>query len=380
MRNRILKRPMFRMGGSTEGIMSGLDTPKLEASRQGYSDGKRVIGYRPDETAAELSSANVLAGDVRELFPELQSLRKELISRERGRGAPGSVSNFLTGFGLNLLSQPGGSNIFQTAAKAAQTPYQQFVSARQREQDLETARDEALFGDTVDAARRIREAQIEASKKEEGTFADISKSERVGQLTDDISDLEKEQEDALRTIKEATAPQTGSDIDIEERKPGLAEAKKDAEDTLKRVNKQLKSKRNQLGSLKKDPLTGFYGSELEQRIVAAVERSGKFGQEGDPEFEKEVRRRALEAINKAEGGRIGYQEGSMVEAPTRTEVQNLDFSTLRSRLPQEISDDIVKLISDSGEALTDFANIRTQQDVDDFNQTYKVNLVLPAEV
>ena len=70
----------------------------------------------------------------------------------------------------------------------------------------------------------------------------------------------------------------------------------------------------------------------------------------------------------------------MVEAPTRSEVQNLDFTTLRSRLPKEISDDIVKLISDSGEALTDFANIRTQQDVDDFNQTYKVNLVLPAEV
>jgi len=61
-------------------------------------------------------------------------------------------------------------------------------------------------------------------------------------------------------------------------------------------------------------------------------------------------------------------------------VQNLDFASLRSRLPKEISDDIVKLISDSGEALTDFANIRTQQDVDDFNQTYKVNLVLPAEV
>ena len=82
----------------------------------------------------------------------------------------------------------------------------------------------------------------------------------------------------------------------------------------------------------------------------------------------------------AEGGRIGYQEGSMVEAPTRSEVANLDFSTLRSRLPKEIGDDIVKLIADSGEALTDFANIRTQQDVDDFNQRYKVDLVLPAEV
>ena len=101
------------MGGSTDGIMSGLDTPKLEASRQGYSEAGQVIKYEPTETAAELSSANVLAGDVKELFPELQSLRKELIDRERGRGAPGSVSNFLTGFGLNLLSQPGGSNIFQ---------------------------------------------------------------------------------------------------------------------------------------------------------------------------------------------------------------------------------------------------------------------------
>jgi hypothetical protein len=26
--NRILKRPMFRKGGSTNGIMTGLDTPK----------------------------------------------------------------------------------------------------------------------------------------------------------------------------------------------------------------------------------------------------------------------------------------------------------------------------------------------------------------
>ena len=42
MRNRILKRPMFRMGGSTDGILSGLDTPKLDASRQGYSRGADV--------------------------------------------------------------------------------------------------------------------------------------------------------------------------------------------------------------------------------------------------------------------------------------------------------------------------------------------------
>jgi hypothetical protein len=109
MKNRILKRPMFKMGGSTDGIMSGLDTPSLDASRQGYQKGD-VVEYRTgDETIGQLSSSDVLGRDVEQLFPRLQGIRDRLISRDRGRGMPGSVSNFLTGFGLNLLSQPDGS-------------------------------------------------------------------------------------------------------------------------------------------------------------------------------------------------------------------------------------------------------------------------------
>jgi hypothetical protein len=61
-------------------------------------------------------------------------------------------------------------------------------------------------------------------------------------------------------------------------------------------------------------------------------------------------------------------------------VQNLDYATLRSRLPQEIGDDIVQLLAQSEEALTEFANIRTQEDVDQFNTEFNVNLVLPQEV
>ena len=37
--NRTLRRPMFRMGGSTEGITSGLDMPKTNASRQNFKNG-----------------------------------------------------------------------------------------------------------------------------------------------------------------------------------------------------------------------------------------------------------------------------------------------------------------------------------------------------
>jgi hypothetical protein len=57
----------------------------------------------------------------------------------------------------------------------------------------------------------------------------------------------------------------------------------------------------------------------------------------------------------------------------------ISFDQLRARLPQEITDDIVTLMSNSAEALNDFASISTQQDVNNFNKKYNVNLVLPAE-
>ena len=57
----------------------------------------------------------------------------------------------------------------------------------------------------------------------------------------------------------------------------------------------------------------------------------------------------------------------------------LSYDELRARLPQSISDDIVRLLSTSYEALADFAEIRTQTDVNAFNTKYQVQLVLPQE-
>jgi hypothetical protein len=62
--------------------------------------------------------------------------------------------------------------------------------------------------------------------------------------------------------------------------------------------------------------------------------------------------------------------------PTKP-VQKLSYEEIRNRLPQEITDDVVKLLADSSEALQDFAYIKTQQDVNQFNVKYGVNLVLP---
>jgi hypothetical protein len=57
----------------------------------------------------------------------------------------------------------------------------------------------------------------------------------------------------------------------------------------------------------------------------------------------------------------------------------ITYEELRARLPQEVSDDIVRLLANSAEALEDFAMIQTEQDINNFNKKYGVNLVLPAE-
>ena len=57
---------------------------------------------------------------------------------------------------------------------------------------------------------------------------------------------------------------------------------------------------------------------------------------------------------------------------------DLSFEELRARLPREISDDIIHILVESPDALIEFAEIQTQDDVDQFNMKYGVNLVLPS--
>ena len=91
--SRTLKRPMFRMGGSTEnaGIMDGM--------RKRYDNG----------------------GSVEEVLQELD---------QKAPTPDYSRSDFLTNFGLNLLSTPPQGNIFQTAAVAARDPFARYQQTR----------------------------------------------------------------------------------------------------------------------------------------------------------------------------------------------------------------------------------------------------------
>jgi uncharacterized protein CbrC (UPF0167 family) len=58
----------------------------------------------------------------------------------------------------------------------------------------------------------------------------------------------------------------------------------------------------------------------------------------------------------------------------------MDFATLRNRLPEEVTDDVVQLLANSKEAMQDFYYLTSQQDVSRFNGKYGVNLILPPSV
>jgi hypothetical protein len=115
MRSRILKRPMFRMGGSTEnvGIMDGMRQRYAESDPKGVQPKRSVLS------------------------------------------TPG-LSPFLIDFGLNLLSATPRGNIFATAGAAAQDPFRRFQERQIAAQQI--ASDRAF-------KEKLLEKQLEAEKE-----------------------------------------------------------------------------------------------------------------------------------------------------------------------------------------------------------------------
>jgi len=138
--NRILKRPMFRIGGSAgTGITSGLDQPRKQ-----YANGTQMPSFQ-------------------------------------ATGLPG----FLTSFGLNLLSTPPSGNIFQTAALAAQDPFRRLQA--DQASAMKTASDRAFARELSEEEREFeRELQEEklASAERIAGMKTTDTTERIQAIAD----------------------------------------------------------------------------------------------------------------------------------------------------------------------------------------------------
>jgi hypothetical protein len=340
--NRVLKRPMFRMGGSSgTGITSGLDKP-----RQQYSLGDFV---KVLPTQEELAAA-------REMYPRFQTQPSQAINR------------LLISGGLNLISRSPQGGTLATAAAAFKEPTKQLFEDIDTEKATKFATDADLFKTLIEAKGEALSG-IGDSK----TYSQLEIGKQIQSDILKIADLQNKLQD--KTLTEEKRKELDLDLKATQANLNFLRKSNPVVDNLL-ANKTLSegfinSIMLELSADKQKYPRGLSDTKLyedavkifNQRLQSLTAESG------------------AQRTSEAEGGRIGYQMGggANMGQMSATEEPKIDYSTLRARLPKEISDEVVKLISASPEALEDFATIATQSDVDMFNQKYSVNLTLPQE-
>ena len=166
--NRILKRPMFRMGGAAEGITSGLDKP-----RQQY---------------AEAGSVEDQFSRTRALFEKQGLLDKPVTGRQE-------LSRFLIPFGLNFATATprggGFSGLLASAAGAAKDPVTDLFARRDEAAKDRKELDQAILGDVID--RDFRRTQQDALLKAEA-------EENIRKAKNKIAELKLEGENKNREL------------------------------------------------------------------------------------------------------------------------------------------------------------------------------------
>jgi len=346
---------MFKTGGSTEGITSGLQP------RQGYKTGL-------SDALRERKISDVLSGAT--TLGEAEDLSRAMAYKPRGT----NVYDFLTEFGLDIASRPpvpGG--ILATAATSAKEPYQRFMERKGTAAEQQYASESDMFKSLIEGAAAATGEEGMAGKTEQW------KMEQIPGLVNSIATIE-------------------------------AIPEKDRTDEQKN---QLKTDKIQLGRLEKDdPFIEFFlkepkmGLGLFKKIKTDLINQDR--QSDDPKYDPELgeedpqliidsfiefRRQVSELrYTGAKGGRVDYQMGGDVmpgqpmqapgptdQGPAPEDMAGITYEELRARLPQEVTDDIVRLLANSAEALEDFAIIQTEQDINTFNKKYGVTLVLPSE-
>ena len=366
---------MFRIGGVAEGITSGLDQPQLTASRPGYETG------------------NIVLERTKESFPEYQKALQDIRGERRSY-----LPQFLMSMGLDLATRPRSGNIFQQVATSAKGPLDKWMETRAAREGIDDKLASALFGDVMDIETRKelqrkkleseeRQARIDAGGKDKQF-----EFEGIHTALDKLIKQQRKLEADLREAQKGTGGVEGVPGKVDPVPPKIDQDQiRSIEDSLE-DNAKLQSLYvdDEKDPIRKTLLQAIANGEAVWSDLVYYDETGEL----PPELLEEGRK---------EGGRVGYQNAGSVmpsampnampsampvamQAPGPTDqeqddtVQDLSFEELRARLPQEITNDIVKLLSESKQALVDFANIRTQQDVNTFNQKYDVNLVVPQEV
>ena len=408
-----LKRPMFRMGGQAgsedTGITSGLRQP-YQVGRLVTDESNYPYGVQQDPNLMGIGAGanmyNLLNNVTSKVAPESNFFpvtdaegevepvtiedKINRIMKQYEVTSQDDLSAILGGVGAGFS---GAYTLGEALNKAAQTRGQLIEPKIQRAQDIRAKL-------SLLPVEQAYKEKLQGMKNKEKTYA----------LTDKINQLNKSMT-RLYEIDDKLKDPAVSIID----KTKLQREKKILESTIETILP------------KSDPiLEGFLktpsGGQLFRAEIEAIKREKGLKDDAavTSDLYIEAIKRVREKLSKTggrdygmkKGGRVGMEEGGISSDYTETDtevvseegnggmmdlvaqqttqttpapvqqisqeqVKPLTYNELRARLPGEITNEVVNLLSKSQQALVDFANITTQKDVVEFNAKYGVNLVLP---
>ena len=371
MYNRILKRPMFKMGGRSysaqgTGITSGLDTPRrgLVQYPGGYAGEERLteIGEekikitepRVSETDRIIRSFGVYASPYNESGDAMTSgqlgyEQAKNITAERDEQK--NLEDLAALSNLEAEETQIRKDLDREADQANQLELQELINSKKIEIDKQYQ--------AVDAKYKLIIDELQAKIDDPSLLAP---GETVAMVKD--------------AIKKAERQKTEEKYEIARKMP-VKPTLQEKIDALALIIYEAKNK-NAIG--------GQGGISLEE---AKKEAEAYYGQ------------------SKAKGGRVGYQAGTGMEGaqpmqasmnmeetistPNETITEDMSatetiekqpsvdmtYEEFRSKIPAEVEDNIVQLIYYNKDAFADFASIVDQAGVEEFNNKYQVSLVLP---
>jgi len=363
---KVMKRPMFRMGGPTSGgtgITSGLDTP-----RQNFKFGT--------SEAITANSQDIFNKGMIPLMLNREKNFRNAMSIPK-LGAVGSIAT-------NVLPniERGGLKGIVDILKDPQT-INAAIQGLSQTKSLELERDKQQLTDlgTIFKGKSSIEASELNKKKLDSDIEYKTESLRISEKKVD-RELAVEYRNRLGIEAESLIQGDGSI---------LPENKTEFERKMKlSLGKGFMSEQEVKFIAYKMILNSTPVKEGELRINSAKFNEAVENAASSLYF-TQVRPDEADGgrINKAMGGGFDMgQEQPMQAAQTMAPEPEMmpqgggqatgedPFQILRARLPREIPDDVVSLIAYNKKAFADFANIQDQDDVDLFNQRYNVQLVV----
>ena len=366
MYNRILKRPMFKMGGRSysaqgTGITSGLDTPR-----------RGLVQYPGGYAGRTLE----------EIETEKIKLTEPRVSE---------TDRIIRSFG-----------VYASPYKADGTAKTTGEMGYEQAQNITAERDEQKNLEDLAALSNLEAEEAQIRKDLD---RDADQANKIEQIKAEANAKKFEIEIQLKQVDEYYA---GTLLQLETRlKSATTEAdKKIVEDAIKQVKRKIAQEKKDIAS-RKQPEKSLKQKIVDLAVKIYEAESKKIGNTSTLDDAITTATEIYTGEKKAKGGRVGYNIGtgmdgvqpmeasmnmeetiskpnetitediSMTDTAGKVPTINMPYEEFREKLPAEISDDIAELLYYNQDAFNDFAEINDQSQVYEFNNKYQVNLVLP---